>query len=198
MGVGVMRLLSGLIADTLRALFGGGRNVVAETVEVFRENAEGAALRSEARHAAAMAQFTAEFSRDRRSWFDRLMDGVNRLPRPLLALSTLGLLAAAMVDPLWFAARMRGLALVPEPLWWLLGVVVSFYFGARQQVKHQSFQRDIAAQLAQARRVADDIAEIDTLRTTAKDAATPPPPQAPIAAANPALGQWLRDRDETR
>lgn len=134
-----MRLLSGLIADTLRALFGGGRNVVAETVEVFRENAEGAALRSEARHAAAMAQFAAEFSRDRRSWFDRLMDGMNRLPRPLLALSTLGLLAAAMVDPLWFAARMRGLALVPEPLWWLLGVVVSFYFGARQQVNTRAF-----------------------------------------------------------
>ena len=25
-----------------------------------------------------------------------------------------------------------GLALVPEPLWWLLGAIVSFYFGARE------------------------------------------------------------------
>ena len=27
---------------------------------------------------------------------------------------------------------MQGLALVPEPLWWLMGAVVSFYFGARE------------------------------------------------------------------
>ena len=27
---------------------------------------------------------------------------------------------------------MQGLALVPEPLWWLMGAIVSFYFGARE------------------------------------------------------------------
>jgi hypothetical protein len=27
---------------------------------------------------------------------------------------------------------MAGLAGVPEPLWWLLGAVVGFYFGARE------------------------------------------------------------------
>lgn len=63
------------------------------------------------------------------------MDGLNRLPRPALALGTLGLFVSAMVAPLWFAERMQGIALVPEPLWWLLGVIVSFYFGARHQVK---------------------------------------------------------------
>jgi hypothetical protein len=53
-----------------------------------------------------------------------------------------------MVDPIWFAARMQGIALVPEPLWWLLGVIVSFYFGARYQVKSQQFQRSIAQSVA--------------------------------------------------
>ncbi|MFZ8959068.1 MAG: 3TM-type holin [Paracoccaceae bacterium] len=28
---------------------------------------------------------------------------------------------------------MTGLATIPEPLWWLLGAVVSFYFGAREK-----------------------------------------------------------------
>ena len=37
-----------------------------------------------------------------------------------------------MVDPQAFAARMVGLNAVPEPLWWLLGAVVAFYFGARE------------------------------------------------------------------
>jgi hypothetical protein len=27
---------------------------------------------------------------------------------------------------------MQGLGFVPEPLWWLLGAIVSFYFGARE------------------------------------------------------------------
>ena len=36
---------------------------------------------------------------------------------------------------------MAGIALVPEPLWWLMGAIVSFYFGARYQLKAQEFQR---------------------------------------------------------
>ena len=38
----------------------------------------------------------------------------------------------AMVEPLGFGLRMEGLQHVPEPLWWLLGAIVSFYFGARE------------------------------------------------------------------
>lgn len=73
-----------------------------------------------------------EFRHAGSTWFDRGVNGLNRLPRPLLALGTLGLFAHAMIDPLAFAERMRGLQEVPEPLWWLLGAVVSFYFGARE------------------------------------------------------------------
>ncbi|MFV1599954.1 MULTISPECIES: holin family protein [unclassified Phaeobacter] len=173
----------GLIADVLRGLFGRERNVVVETLEVFRENAEAGAERDQARRADALAQLAAEFARGGssapRGWFDRWMDGLNRLPRPLLALSTLALLGSAMVDPVWFAARMQGLALVPEPLWWLLGVIVSFYFGARQQLKSQGFQREIAESLAQVPAVAANVARIDALRRA--------DPQAPASANSPVL-----------
>ncbi|WP_108484280.1 holin family protein [Oceaniglobus ichthyenteri] len=137
----------GMIGRVLATLF-GNRNVVAETVEVFRENAEGAAERRATLSAAALTQFAAEFQYSRQTGFDRFMDGLNRVPRPALALGTLGLFIAAMVEPVWFASRMAGLALIPEPLWWLLGAVVSFYFGARHQVKGQEFQRSIATTLA--------------------------------------------------
>ncbi|MFY0596014.1 MAG: holin family protein [Cognatishimia sp.] len=140
----------GVIANLLDFVFGSGRNVVRETAEVFRENAEAGANREHLRHQAAMSQFGREFLHGRRGWFDRLMDAVNRLPRPLMALGCLGLFVLAMIDPVWFAARMQGIALVPEPLWWLLGVIVSFYFGARHQMKGQEFQRSMAASLSNA------------------------------------------------
>jgi hypothetical protein len=60
------------------------------------------------------------------------MNGLNRLPRPLLVCGTLGLFAYSMISPRGFAERMESLALVPDPLWWLLGAIVSFYFGARE------------------------------------------------------------------
>ncbi|WP_298908728.1 holin family protein [uncultured Aliiroseovarius sp.] len=140
----------GLIGDVIRVLFGGRGNVVRETAEVFRENAEAASARDAGLQMTAIEAFAAEFAQARRGRFDRFMDALNRVPRPALALSTLGLFAAAMVDPVWFADRMLGITLVPEPLWWLMGAIVSFYFGARQQVKGQEFQRSIAEVLVRA------------------------------------------------
>lgn len=156
----------GLMGNLLDLVFGGRRNILAETAEVFRENAEAGAVRAADLRLGAMTQFAAEFAAPRAGLFDRIMDAVNRLPRPALALGTLALFVAAMVDPLWFAARMQGLALVPEPLWWLLGVVVSFYFGARHQLKAQSFQREIAATVSRAPQVAEAIAGLGALRAT--------------------------------
>ena len=114
----------GLIERLFGAVFGSGRNVIVETAEVFRENAEAAAQRNASVKEQAMQQFAAEFAVPRRGWFDRLMDGLNRLPRPFLAFGTLGLFVVAMVDPVWFASRMQGIALVPDPLWWLMGAIV--------------------------------------------------------------------------
>lgn len=80
----------------------------------------------------ALAEFGAEFENPSMGWFDRFINGLNRLPRPLLAFGTIGLFVYAMTDPQAFALRMVGLNAVPEPLWWLLGAVVAFYFGARE------------------------------------------------------------------
>jgi len=137
-----------MITQLMSFVFGGGSTSVKEVAEVFRENAEAAAVREATGKAASLAQFAAEFQHQRRGMFDRLVDALNRLPRPLLALGTIGLFVSAMAEPDWFASRMTGIALIPEPLWWLMGAIVSFYFGARHQVKGQEFQRSVVQTLA--------------------------------------------------
>jgi hypothetical protein len=81
---------------------------------------------------AALRQLGEEYQHPALSWFDRMVNGLNRMPRPFLAFGTIGLFVYAMVDPQAFAVRMVGLNAVPEPLWWLLGAIVAFYFGARE------------------------------------------------------------------
>lgn len=83
-------------------------------------------------HRATLETAAAEFQHAGPGLFDRAINALNRLPRPMLALGTLGLFVFAMVDPAAFSARMVGLDAVPDPLWWLLGAIVSFYFGARE------------------------------------------------------------------
>ncbi len=179
----------GLIAGLLELLFGGGRNLLRETAEVFSENAEGAGVREAALRSATLGQFAAEFAAPRRGRFDRVMDALNRVPRPALALGTLGLFVAAMVDPLWFASRMQGIALVPEPLWWLLGAIVSFYFGARHQAKAQDYHRTISETLARAPQVKRNLAALVALESGAGAGAEPP------AGPNPAFEDWRRGDD---
>ncbi len=179
----------GLIDRLFALLFGNGSNVVRDTVEVFRENAEAGAAREMALRKQALAQMGAEFATPRKGLFDRFMDAVNRIPRPAMALGTLGLFVAAMVDPVWFAARMQGLVLVPEPLWWLMGAVVSFYFGARYQAKGQEFQRSIAETMLRAPQVTAGIARLKAVEEAALWQVLA---EAPDQAANPALDAWKK------
>ncbi len=187
----------GLIAEIFAGIFGGNRNVVRETVEVFRENAEAGAQRGATVQTQAMAQYGAEFAVPRQGGFDRFMDGVNRLPRPMLALGTMGLFVSAMVNPLWFSERMQGIALVPEPLWWLLGVIVSFYFGARHQAKAQDFQRAIVGTISRVPQVVENIEKLRSLRAdSVKVAATGEDVRLAQSSllpdANAALDAWRR------
>ena len=104
-----------------------------ETVaEVFTVNKTKAELAAREQAMASLRQYGAEFANANTGWFDSFINGINRLPRPIMALGTVGLFVFAMASPEDFATRMQGLAYVPDPLWWLLGAVVSFYFGARE------------------------------------------------------------------
>ncbi|MEM6587919.1 MAG: holin family protein [Pseudomonadota bacterium] len=189
----------GLIGNVFSFLFGGGRNVVTETAEVFRINAEASDKRAASLQTAALRQLASEFQHQRRGWFDRFVDGLNRLPRPAMALGTIALFVSAMSNPVWFSERMQGISLVPEPMWWLLGVVVSFYFGARHQAKGQEFQRSLAETMARTPQVIDNIeslraigADTPQIADTSTDSTLTL--AATEAADNPALTAWQQDQ----
>jgi hypothetical protein len=139
--------------------------------EVFVANATRAMELDAEIHRATMETAAAEFQHAGPGLFDRIINGLNRLPRPMLALGTLGLFVFAMVDPGAFAARMVGLEAVPEPLWWLLGAIVSFYFGARELHYVRSAPRSLTARLGRVLQV---------------------PAEDPVAV-NPALSAWRNE-----
>ncbi|MGB7317378.1 MAG: holin family protein [Planktotalea sp.] len=191
----------GLIDRIFGMVFGNGGNLIRDTAEVFVENAENGAMREARLRGDALAQFAGEFVQEKRGLFDRFMDALNRIPRPAMALGTLGLFTAAMVDPIWFAARMQGIALVPEPLWWLLGAIVSFYFGARHQLKNQQFQSQIAASLAMTPTVMrnlDALQNLEPEKASAEQTRIEPTVHRPVANTaaqypeNAALRDWAR------
>jgi hypothetical protein len=152
--------------------------------EVFTPNATRALELAHDSGQAALAQHGAEFVQAPQGWFDHLVNGLNRLPRPMLALGTLGLFVYAMADPDGFGVRMAGLALVPEPLWWLLGAIVAFYFGARET----HYLRHRAGPVA-AGGAAAALAGADADAGAGGRAG----PRAGAAAGddNPALAQWM-------
>ncbi|MDI3335926.1 holin family protein [Defluviimonas aestuarii] len=137
--------------------------------EVFRPNATKKMQAAHDAYMAALGEYGAEFQYAGDGIFDRFVNALNRLPRPMLALGTLGLFVYAMVDPDSFTRRMVGLNYVPEPLWWLLAAIVGFYFGAR---------------------------EAHYFRARTKFAFPPTGRSAPEDdAENPALGEWRRHQD---
>ncbi len=163
------RILGGVGAAGAGAGAAAIGNAVEGVAEVFTPNATRQMELSAQVQEAALSQLGAEFSSAGKGWFDSAVNGLNRLPRPFLALGTVGLFVYAMIDPFAFSQRMVGLNAVPEPLWWLLGAVVAFYFGARETHYFRE-QRSSPAQAAPL------------------PLAAPPAPKA--GADNPALADW--------
>jgi Holin of 3TMs, for gene-transfer release len=183
---------AGTAAREIGAAVGGVAEVFAGN-RAAREAAEAAGF------AATVGQYGAEFASAGNGRFDRFVNGLNRLPRPLLALGTLALFVYAMAEPVGFGERMQGLNLVPEPLWWLLGAIVSFYFGARE-LHHQRARSALV-------KAAGTAAGASPGASDAKAAApgpsgTPMPLAEPVVAAakagdpdfNAAVEEWRRLR----
>ena len=124
-----------------------------------------------------------------RTAYDRLIDALNRLPRPVTVIGTLALLGAAAVAPDWFAARMEALARMPEGLWWLVGAVLSLHFGARFQAHAQEHERSLLATVAPP--------AVEPPAEPATPGAASPGPDADLALAtlapgpSAALDDWL-------
>lgn len=178
----------GRITQFFNFFFGGRRNVIAETAEVFIPNAENSAQRAADVRQQAMAQYAHEFGQP--GLVNRIADGMNRMGRPLITYGVIGLFISAMYDPLWFAARMQGLALVPEPLWIIFGAIVSFFFGARELSKYRgtSMAKEAARIAAAVPQVVENIKALTALSPgVAKSDGDLPD------SGNQAVEDWKRD-----
>lgn len=90
---------------------------------------------------ATLMQFAAEFAgRQNRTWVEALVDALNRLPRPVLTFSVIGLFILAPLDPERFLKIATAFEVIPPGFWALLSIIVGFYFGGRMQLKAQDFR----------------------------------------------------------
>jgi len=148
----------GVISKALSVLFGGGRNVATEVAGIFRENAERTAARDHEYNSAALAQYAAEFhARQNRTLFDSLVDGLNRLARPLITLTALGVIPAVVIWPEELAVAFSALALLPTGYWALVSIIIGFYYGGRMQIKAQNFERSVTEAAARAPQVIENM-----------------------------------------
>lgn len=178
----------------ISTIFGGGVGAVADGVgrvaEVFTPNAEKQAARNATRFTSVQQAYSAEYGGH--GWFNQLVDGLNRLPRPMIAYGVIALFFNAMIDPISFGARMVGLQAIPEQMWWLIGAVVSFYFGSRELHKMRA-----AKPVSQ---IVKEIKQIESLRV--RDDRTPGAAQdaspevsmaissGKVTASNAAIEEW--------
>lgn len=159
----------GMIGQLLAGLFGGGQNVIRDTAEVFRPNAEAQAARAFGLDNATLGQMAAEFAwRGQRGRFDRFMDGVNRLPRPALVLGVFALLIWTARDPVGAAEVFTAWAIIPSEFWYVVLAIVTFYFGGRYQAKVQEMQTRLAGVAGGVPMVLDSLAALDGLRSGAE------------------------------
>jgi len=138
-------------------IFGGGAKHAASAVETvagaFKPNAEASDARGHEYAKAALAQYAAEFAHPRRGWFDGLVDGLNRLVRPVVTLSLFGVLPATWIWPEETAVAISALMLLPAGYWATLSIILGFYFGGRMQIKSQDFRKSIQEAVARAPQV---------------------------------------------
>lgn len=182
-----------------------------ELVEVFKPNAEHEAERAHIERLdlsrqdlASLEQFAAEFQSKRTSTaWDSFIDGLNRLPRPLITLGILGLFVLAPADPVRFLEIARAYQIMPDGFWTLLSIIIAFYFGGRMQLTRQ--QMTVKGGALEA---AKDIVEVrKALRRMEKEEEPAPAPAPSINAAesmtqgsprNRVVAAWLRRKRATQ
>lgn len=110
-----------------------------------------------------------------RNWFDSLVDGVNRLVRPLMTYGIIALFLWAGVDPARFTVTMAAMNTIPDMLWTIMAMILGFWFGSRVLAK------DLPSQASAARK------ELDATPSVARRPAKPEP------NSNPYIDDWKNE-----
>jgi len=120
------------------------------------------------------------YKANNRNWFDRAIDGLNRLPRPLITLMICAMFIWAAVEPVRFAVSMRALDTVPRSMWEIVAMVLAFWFGSRL------LARDIASQGATVKGAAEARKDLEKLAVL--------PPTSDGGTGNSVIEKWRASR----
>lgn len=117
----LINLLTGGVVDKIGGLF-----------KQFFGNKEKRDDQKAEENVKVLDQFAAEFhDRTGRTWFDSLVDGLNRLPRPLGFFTTMWMFVWPVYDAEGFSVAMNSYTLMPAWLTQLIFGVWALYFGGR-------------------------------------------------------------------
>ena len=146
-------------------LTGGGLKATGKIVEtvagVFNPNSEASSKRDAVYKEKALNQYAAEFGHGK-TWFDSFADGLNRLIRPVIALSVFAVLPITMIYPEHMAVALSALVLLPAGYWAMMSIVMTFFFGGRMQIKAQEMRKDLQATADRAPQVIETIRKLKT------------------------------------
>jgi hypothetical protein len=132
---------------------------------------------------AVLAQFAAEFAgRPPKTWWDSFVDGLNRLPRPVITFSIIGIFVWAFHDPGGFVEYMSAMEFIPDELWLMWLTIVAFWFGGRLVSQDMRKPKVTQEQIELARAVVERRRErigTDTV-VSAETMEMPPETMAPV------------------
>ena len=78
------------------------------------------------------------------NWWDSFWNGINRMPRPLFVVTIFIYFNLSWANSELFDISNEGLSRVPKNMWWIMGAIISFYFGSRhfQKMGEMKTRRD--------------------------------------------------------
>lgn len=116
------------------AVTGVGKAVSGVVGAIWGDQSERDAQRS-GENIATYGQFASEFQVQNRTWFDSLIDGINRLPRPTITAMVIYYFVTAVNNPIQFQKINISLDTIPENMWMIAFSIISFFFVAREMQK---------------------------------------------------------------
>lgn len=89
----------------------------------------------------SLKAFAAEMGKENKNKIDSIIDAFARLPRPIIAFMSIGILLLFIINPSYGLKVGAAFSVIPEELFWLIGTVIAFYFGGRMYSNKVSSSR---------------------------------------------------------
>ena len=127
--------LLGLAGAAITGLFSKGGSAIGKIGDIAKSiwgNQESRDKYAYKQEMSVQDSYAAEFlAPEKKHWFNMLVDGVNRLVRPLFTYGIMAMFIWAAIDPKDFYVYIKNIEIIPEAMWWVMLTIIGFWFGGR-------------------------------------------------------------------